>query len=243
VAAAPVPPVAPPVVERRRAAPAPPRTPPADPLGDEAVIAAHRVLTGSAPPAEGRADGADWVGLAHSIEDAKDNWHALILGGLTGDVILAGALAARRRGLTPVLHASEADPQRFAGILSRLQDASLADGSTQLLQAAVSADPSRLPPRGALAQDLIGRAPAWDYVRIGLRGTIGNLLNRDTPLLTERVRWLVLATSGRAEEATALRLLDRSGWRLAAERPAAIAVEAPHRALRLGIQIWRGPRA
>ena len=112
-----------------------------------------------------------------------------------------------------------------------------------LHQVAVAAAPEQLQPRGALAQDLIAQAPVWDLLRIGQRGVIAHLLNESERLVTERVRWLVLATNGRAEEAKAVSVLDRNGWRLVAERPATLALATPRRALRPGAQVWRGPRA
>jgi hypothetical protein len=212
-------------------------------LDEQAVAAAYLALTGDAMPAAAGNAAADWVAMAQSVGEASGTWRALMIGMGNADIAVTGAAAARNRGLVPTLHVTEAEAERFGRMQTRLQAAGLAEGETRLLQASVTADPARLQPRGALAQDLIGQSPVWDLVRVGERGIIARLLAGAEGLLTERIRWLVLVTNGRAEEAKAVAVLTRNGWRLAAERPAALALGTPRRALRPGAQVWRGPRA
>ncbi|MDO9501759.1 hypothetical protein [Falsiroseomonas sp.] len=205
------------------------------------MAAAREAVCGTAMPAGAIEEGAEWVGLARSLDGARDSWRALFLGAAQPDLPLAAALASRRRGLTPVLHATESDPGRFGRLLTALQTAGL-DGETTLLQAAVGSDPDKLPPRGALAQDLLTREESWDYLRVGIPRLLVGLTSRGLPALQERVRWLMLAPLNRAEESAAIRMLSDK-WRLVAERPAALQLADPRTASRPGIQLWRGPLA
>ncbi|NKC32203.1 hypothetical protein [Falsiroseomonas selenitidurans] len=214
----------------------------ADPLAPAAIEAAKAAITAgtTAPRLE---EPADWLALARSLDSATTGWRALFLGGVVPDLVVAGGLSARRRALAPVLHVAEPDPGRFAAALGRLTEAGFTEAERRLLQAAVGSDPARLPPRAALAQDLVGLETAWDLLRIGPRGNLIALVASATALLGERVRWLMLQPSSRAQEHLAIRALAPGGWRLAAERPAALNLDTPGTALRTGVQLWRGPLA
>lgn len=213
-----------------------------DPLGAAAVAAAYNTVLGAPMPAQPAGDGAEWVGLAHSLEGAQGSWRALFLGVQQPDLPLAAALACGRLGLAPVLHATEADPGRFGGLLAALQAKGLEPGESRLLQAAVGADPDKLPPRGALLQDLLEREESWDYLRVTAPRLLVGLITRALPLLTARVRWLMLAPAGRGEEGAAVRML-RDDWQLVAERPALLNLANLRTVERPGVQLWRGPLA
>ncbi|WP_439598049.1 hypothetical protein [Falsiroseomonas sp.] len=214
-----------------------------DPLGPPSLAAAYLAVNGTPMPAEAATDGAEWLGLARSLDQAKDGWRALFLGAAQTELPLAGALAARSRGLAPVLHATEEHPGHFGRLLAALEAKGLAEGETRLLQAAVAADPARLPPRGALAQELLERQAAWDYVRLGVPRVIIGLLRQAQPLLDARVRWLLLRPETRAEEAAAIKALGAAKWRLVAERPARLRLGRPITTAQPGVQLWRGPLA
>lgn len=225
------------------AAPEPPEAAPADnPLGVAQVGAAYKAVFGAAMPAEAAGEGAEWVGLARSLEEARGSWRALFLGSQQPRLALAGALACGRRGLIPVLHATESDPARFGRLLTAMQAKGLDCDESRLLQAAVSCDPDKLPPRGALAQDLLEREESWDYLRVGAARLLSGMVSAALPALNARVRWLMLAPLNRMEEGAAIRALSGT-WRLVAERPAALQLRNPRAAERPGVQLWRGPLA
>ena len=232
-------------------APARPATPPrpgpaapsADPLGEAAVAAAYADLTGAALPPSARAAGADWVALSLSLGEAEGRWQALLLGAGNGLVPLTAVLAARKRGLVPVLHVTETTAPALAQLRTRLEARGLGDGETRLMQVAVGASPAAGASESRSLAELLAGAPRWDLVRVALRRTITPLLTSTEARLAEQMRWLVLHTHGRSEEAVVLRRLAAAGWKLAAERPSAIDLEQPQRVLRSGVQVWRSPLA
>jgi len=246
VAAAPAPPPQPSVAKLPVATPAMKPTPGAaaaeNPLGAAQVAAAYEAVCGAAMAAGADDEGAEWVGLAHSLDGARESWRALFLGVPEAGLPLAAALACRGRELAPVLHATESDPGRFGRLLAALEAEGLDGGETRLLQAAVGSDPDKLPPRGALAQDLLEREESWDYLRVGVPRLLPGMVTRALPTLTARVRWLMLAPLNRMEEGAAVKMLSGT-WRLVAERPAALNLANPRMAERPGIQLWRGPLA
>jgi hypothetical protein len=219
------------------------RVAPPDLFGQASLAAAHAALAGSSGAQPLRAaEGPSWVALLHSLDSARSAWSALFLGGAATTALpLRGALGARARGLAPVLHVTEARAERMAQLRGDLAANALDGDGTTLVTAAVEADLARLGSRAALAQDLLEASETWDLVRIGLPGIAGPLLNLDMPLLTRKVRWLMLVPNSRAEEAEALCHLLRARWRLVAERPAQLNPAAPAVASRPGGQLWRGP--
>lgn len=188
-----------------------------------------------------RAPGEEWIGLAGSVAGATGTWRALAVGAGRGDLLLAGAVAARRRGLTLDLHASEAHPRGFADLLRHAEANGIDPGAGRFQQAVVGTDPAAPPPRGAAVQEWLAAATAWDWVRIAVPRAIVPLLRLSMPLLTEKVRVLSLVTSSRSEEAAAIRHLGRGGWRLVAELPVTLRRRKPEAAERTGVQVWRGP--
>jgi hypothetical protein len=194
-------------------------------------------------PTDPRASAADWIGLARSVAESRGTWRALATGAGRGDLLLSGAVAARRRGLALDLHASEPAPEPFAALLEHAAANALDAGAHRFQQAVIGTAAADLPARGGTVQDLLAEAPAWDWVRIAPRGTLFPLLQTSTPLLTQRVRMLSLVTHNRAEEALAVRMLPRDGWTLVAETPSLIGRAAPGNAVQPGTQVWRGPLA
>jgi hypothetical protein len=214
-----------------------------DPFGQASVSAAFTALTGSTTPPKGL-EAFDWVALRHSLDAARGSWSALFLGGAAASPLpLRGALAARQRGLAPKLHVTEVNPERLARLRASLEAENLLGDGTRLRQTGLEADAARLPAQATLVQDLLDAAEAWDLVRIGQPGLAGTLLSLDTPLLSRKVRWLMLQPSSRMEEAEALTQLLRARWRLVGERAALLNTACPAIASRPGVQLWRGPLA
>jgi hypothetical protein len=203
-------------------------------------LAAHEggVLPRPAPT-DPRAPAAEWIGLAASIAGATGTWRAMSIGAGRGDTLLSGAVAARRRGLTPDLHACEPEPKAFAALTALADANGLAPAPGQFQQAKIGTDPKTTPPRGTTVQDLLAGAEAWDWVRIGARGSIVPLLRLSAELLGERVRFLALVTHSRREEAFAIGTLARAQWQLVAELPVALRRRNPESAERSGVQVWR----
>jgi hypothetical protein len=188
-----------------------------------------------------RAPVEEWIGLAGSVAGATGTWRALAVGAGRGDLLLAGAVAARRRGLALDLHASEAHPRGFADLLRHAEANGIDPSAGRFQQAVVGTDPAAPPPRGAAVQEWLAAATAWDWVRIAAPRAVVPLLRLSVPLLTEKVRVLSLVTQSRGEEAAAIRQLGRNGWRLVAELPVTLRRRRPEAAERTGVQVWRGP--
>jgi hypothetical protein len=232
------------------AAPSPAPTPtPAPPPAADAQRApilatelgeAFAVLLGSAPPARLAGHPAAWIALARSVAEAEGSWHALSLGA-GGDLLAAGGRGAQRRGLTLRLQATEAEASRFARLRARLEKPGFPPAAWVLTQAEVGADPARLPPRAALAQDLLGQAETWDFLQVSGRGLVQPLLRFALPELTQRVRWLVVETRNRFEEHRLIVALADVGWQLLAETPTVLELASPRHILGTGQQVWRGP--
>lgn len=173
-------------------------------------------------PHDPRAPGAAWIGLAQSIVTATGEWRALALGAGRGDLLLAGAVAARRRGLTPRLHAIESDPTAFAALL-RLAEANGIDPAAQDFRIAGPA---------TTASDVLAAAPAWDFVWAD-PAPLALGLPREAGL-----RVLALRTHGRAEETAAIGALAGAGWKLLSETPATLRRQDPRGVLRAGALAW-----
>ena len=193
--------------------------------------------------ADPRASAGEWIGLAVSVVGARESWRALDVGAGRGDLLLAGAVAARRRGLGLSLHATEGESERFAVLRAHAEVNGIAPTAHRFQQAELGADPNKLPRHAALAQDWLGDEHAWDWVRIARPETLWVLLRTAVELLSARVRVLSLTTHGRMTEATALRALPRAGWRLVAEAPSVVDRANPRGCKSPGVQVWRGPLA
>jgi hypothetical protein len=221
--------------------PAKPAAAPAKPAPEPARPAAKAPATGSTRAAP---EDLDEVALNHSLASGGSGWTAFFAGGAALTPLpLRGALAARKRGKAPKLHVAEGNGDRMDRLRSTLAAEGLDGGDTCLLQTHLEADPARLSARGTLIQDLLEASETWDFLRIGLPGLAGALLRLDAPLLTRKVRWLLLLPGSRMEEAEALCHLLRARWRLVAERPALLNPARPAVAIRPGAQLWRGPLA
>jgi hypothetical protein len=194
-------------------------------------------------PSDPRATAAEWIGVAASVAGAKGGWRALFVGSGRGDLLLSGAVAARRRGLGLDLHATEPVAGDHAALLRHAEANGIDPGAGRFQQVAAGADPGRPPPRGALVQDLLAGGEPWDWVGIAPAGLLGILAKLSTPLLGERVRFLSLVTRSRGEEAVAIRSLSQAGWRLVAEQPMRMTPRDLRKVDRPGAQVWRGPLA
>lgn len=198
-------------------------------------------VLGRPDPTDPRGVSAEWAGLAQSVLAAKEHWCALSVGAGRGDLLLAGAVAARRRGLALRLHATEAQPGRFAALLQHCAANDIDPAAHRFQQVAVGGSPAARPPRGTIVQELLAAEPAWDWVHLALPGTLIPLLTQSAPLLTERVRMLSLVTHSRAEEAVAIRALVGARWQLLGEVPGVLRPRNPRTVDRPGVQVWRNP--
>jgi hypothetical protein len=260
-APAPEPVAAPPAPEPVAAPPAP--EPVAAPLEPELIAAAPApapVAARRAPrftPAEGKAAfaslgatpvleaepgaAAEWTTLARAIAGAAGEWHALALGGGAADTLAAAARAAKTRGLTVRMNVVEPDPASFAKLRATIDASGLTGAEARLLQAEVSADPVAPPLRAARVAALLTDPPQIDLLRVALPGMAQPLLTHAEPLLTEKVRWLLLVTANRQDEALAVRRLASRGWQMLADQPSVLALGNPRRGITPGLQVWRGP--
>jgi hypothetical protein len=188
-------------------------------------------------PRDPRGQAADWIALAHSVAAAEAAWSGLSIGGTgRGDLLLAGAVAAHRRGLAPRLRTTEPDAGRREALLRLAEANAIAADAIGML-------PPRLapPPGSAEIATLLGAEPRWDWLRLGQPGLFVSVLVHLLPVLTERVRVLALVTRHRAEEARAVTLLAEAGWRLLAEAPARLSRADPRKCDKPGVQAWRSP--
>ena len=188
-----------------------------------------------------RAPAAEWIGLAVSVATARETWRALDLGAGRGDLLLAGAVAARRLGLALSLHATEARAETFSALWTHAEANGIDPAAHRIQQAELGTDLGNPPPRGALVQDWLKEFETWDWVRIARPGALTPLLRSSVALLSARVRVLTFTTHGRVEEATAIRALPRAGWRLVAELPSVVDRASPRTAKTPGVHVWRGP--
>jgi FkbM family methyltransferase len=88
-----------------------------------------------------RSEAAEWVGLLKSVLSAKDRFCAMELGAGYGPWLVAGAVAAKQRGITNVrLCGVEADPGRFALMKQHFRDNGLNPDEHILVQGAVGVE-------------------------------------------------------------------------------------------------------
>jgi hypothetical protein len=194
-------------------------------------------------PIDPRTPGADWAGLVRSLVSATTAWRGFSFGAGRGDVLLAGAVAARQSGLAVQVHATEPNPGRFAALLRHAEANGIAGAEARFLQVEVGTDPANPPPRGGTVQELLAEGPGWDWVRIGSHATVSGLVPKHLPLLARRVRVLTLVTAGRVEEARLFEGMSEAGWSLIAEAACGAARADPRQIARPGVQAWLSPGA
>jgi FkbM family methyltransferase len=114
-------------------------------VGSRTSIAYHPSLAsldahvGGVPiPSDWHAEAIEWVGLLKSVEQANNSFAVMELGAGWGPWVVAGAIAARQRGISHVrLCAVEADPNHFAWMLEHFHNNGLDPAQHDLLAAAV----------------------------------------------------------------------------------------------------------
>jgi FkbM family methyltransferase len=95
-------------------------------------------LLGIPLPADFHAEAVEWIGLLKAVRSATDQYVAMELGAGFGPWIIAGALAAKQRGIENIrLYAVEGDPQHFQFLRQHFLDNGFEPGEHTLLQAAV----------------------------------------------------------------------------------------------------------
>ena len=93
-------------------------------------------------PADYHAEAAEWVGLLKTVQSAGARWAGMELGAGFGPWIVAGANAARLKGITDIrLCAVEADAGHFELLRRHVQDNGFAAESQRLFHAAVGVAP------------------------------------------------------------------------------------------------------
>ena len=91
-------------------------------------------------PCDYHAEAAEWIGLLKTVQSAGERWAGMELGAGFGPWIVAGANAARLKGISDIrLCAVEADAQHFESLRQHLQDNGFAPDAHRLFQAAVGA--------------------------------------------------------------------------------------------------------
>jgi FkbM family methyltransferase len=89
-------------------------------------------------PGDYHAEAIEYIGLVKSVARATTQFVALELGAGWGPWLVAGAAAARRRGLDPIrLYGVEADPAHFAFMVRHFEDNGIDPAGQCLIQAAV----------------------------------------------------------------------------------------------------------
>lgn len=200
------------------------------------------------PPfdADFHAEAIEWIGLLKAVSGARDRFTAMELGAGWGPWLVAGALAARSRGIVDLqLLGVEADPQHFASMIAHFRNNDLDPAAHQLHCAAVGpSDGTARWPRMADPRNDWGRSPAsegtddatmevrimgiagllatqpvWDLVHIDVQGSEVEICRAGLAGLQERVRWLVIGTHSRVIEGALIALLRDAGWVLENEKP------------------------
>jgi FkbM family methyltransferase len=216
-------------------------------LWDDARTLAGTVLP---PPLEAdfHAEAIEWIGLLKSVSGASGRFAAMELGAGWGPWLVAGAAAARLRGIDAVrLLGVEADPVHFDAMRAHLRNNGLDPDQHRLHCAAVgvTAGTARWPrvadarnewggrPVDAAAPSdaemmqvevipiarLLEAEPVWDLVHIDVQGAEAELCRAAIGLLCGRVRWLIIGTHSRIIEGELMALLHGAGWALENEKP------------------------
>lgn len=112
-------------------------------------------------PADFHSEAAEWVGLLKAVLSCKGSFRAMELGAGWGPWIVAGAVAARTRGINDVfLCGVEADPDRYEMMRQHLRDNDIDPSRHALLLGAVGAAPGRARwPKGYNPTDDMGTRP------------------------------------------------------------------------------------
>ncbi len=181
-------------------------------LWDEAQIMVGTVI---APPFLGdfHGDAVEWIGLLKSVRSAKNKFVAMELGAGWGPWIVAGAVAARNRGIKDTfLLAVEADSGHFEFLQQHFKDNGLNPKEHRLLQAAVGERAGRARwPRVDSRNDWGSRPIPLNARRTG--GKISDYLGRQfsefveveilsiRDLLKEQRRWDFVHIDVQGEEA------------------------------------------
>jgi FkbM family methyltransferase len=104
----------------------------------------HEGVLGVPVPGDYHAEAIEYVGLLKSVLNARGQFVVLELGAGWGPWLVAGAKAARRRGIEAVrLYGVEADPQHFEFMRQHLLDNGIDLRDAHLVQAAVGLERGR----------------------------------------------------------------------------------------------------
>ncbi len=183
--------------------------------------------TGLPVPCDHHAEAIEWIGLLRAAAEARDAYVAMELGAGFGPWLVAGAAAARHRGITEIrLCGVEADPDHYASLRRHLADNGLDPDAHALHNAAVGAvaGTARWPKASDPVNDW-GMRPARDDDAADA-GYLGGRLDRFVD-----VQILAAADLLRAEPRWDLVHVDVQGWE--AEVLAACGPELDARAHRL----------
>jgi FkbM family methyltransferase len=95
-------------------------------------------------------------------------------------------------------------------------------------------------------RDLLQRERQWDLVHINIRGREAEVCESCRDILSERVRWLIVATHSRVLDGRVIELMWSLGWHLENERPPQFVYSQSASSLvRMntvdGTQVWSNP--
>lgn len=99
-------------------------------------------LIGIPVPADFHAEAIEWIGLLKAVRSAAGQYVAMELGAGFGPWVVAGAVAARRRGINNIrLYAVEGDSQHFRFLRQHFADNGFEPDEHALFEAAVGVSP------------------------------------------------------------------------------------------------------
>lgn len=145
-------------------------------------------------PSDFHAEAVEWIGLLKAVRSARDRYVAMELGAGFGPWIVAGAVAAKRRGINDIhLYAVEGDPQHFRFLNRHFADNGFEPDHHVLIQAAVG------PTAGLASWPILDEASAaetWGDRPIRSNGDYaGRSLPETQPVQVVAMRDLVLRES------------------------------------------------
>jgi hypothetical protein len=242
-------------------------------------------------PGDYHAEAIEWIGLLKSVLAARGRFIAMELGAGMGPWLVAGAVAARLRGIADIhLCGIEGDPGRFALMQQHFRDNGIDPEQHSLLQVGVGvvagtakwpllrdyrnaagARPIRQTAEGDIRlddrdvgyvkgmsdelieieiigiRDLLMEQSFWDFVNMDVQGTEVELCSSCLDLMSERVRYLVVATHSRKLDGDLLEAMLTGGWILENEKPCHFVFNPLVHTLETmttidGTQVWRNPK-
>lgn len=97
------------------------------------------------------------------------------------------------------------------------------------------------------AAELLRREPSWDMVHIDIQGWEGEVCRSSIDVLSERVKWVIIAVHSRILDGELLQLFHNAGWSLEHEKPTRFHYSLDKKTFESmvaadGTQVWRNVR-